>query len=119
MPQIEIPLKCISYNSYYRIYRGHYCISSEGRIFRDDMELHLNELLADNKPTNKKIKLTIHCYFEKNYRRDCDNLGKSVLDCLTHSKLIYLDDSQIYDLRILKYNNEKQNKIVIEWEVMD
>lgn len=119
MKSIEIPIKCISYNTYYRIFRGRYCISTAGREFRDEMLVHINEKLSDNEPTGDKFKMVIECYFTKNYRRDVDNLLKSVLDCITQSKKIYLDDSQVHELTVKKFNNQPNEKVVISWEIME
>ena len=116
-PTITIPIKAISYNRYYMIARGRYIITSTGRTFREEFEEALNEQLENYTPTDKHLKLGIDCYFKDNRRRDVDNMGKAILDCLTHSKKIFLDDSQIFELIIRKHNQETE-KIVIEWDEM-
>ena len=95
-----------SLNTYYRhISRGKLAgrtlLSERGRQYRIDS---LAAIYEQNVPTGlyqNRIGITIGACPPDNRKRDLDNLLKSVLDALTHTRVIR-DDSDIDDLRIVR-----------------
>jgi crossover junction endodeoxyribonuclease RusA len=59
------------------------------------------------------LEITIDLYPPDNRKRDIDNHIKAVFDAMTHSK-VWIDDSQIKDLRVRMRDIEKGGKAVIE-----
>lgn len=48
------------------------------------------------------------------FKPDCDNLSKGILDAL--NKLAYHDDSQVFDLRVIKKYSDKKMAVVTLYE---
>lgn len=93
---IKLPYKAITYNKYYRVWRGRMVISPEGREFK-------GKVVKDLYPFPKMeghIKLDITFNFKDRHIRDLDNLTKALLDSLKGK--IFDDDSEIYELATRK-----------------
>lgn len=58
------------------------------------------------------LKVEIYAYMPDRRTRDLDNLGKCILDAMTHCG-VWSDDSQIDDLRIIRCNVEKKGRILL------
>ena len=87
-----------SVNRYYRNLAGKTLISAEGRAFRKVVE----GLLAGRVSRfDGRLAVVITCCAPDRRRRDLDNLGKGLLDALTHAG-VWEDDSQIDDLRLVR-----------------
>lgn len=89
-----------SVNRYYRNVAGKTLISAEGRAYRSAVV----NLLAESRtapPMAGSVGVDIEAFMPDKRRRDLDNLLKGLLDALTHAGL-WLDDSQVVDLRIRK-----------------
>lgn len=86
-----------SVNRYYRNVSGVTKISAEGRAYRTAVV----NLLAESRtpPMAGTVAVDIEAFMPDRRRRDLDNLLKGLLDALTHAGL-WLDDSQVADLRI-------------------
>lgn len=86
-----------SVNRYYRNVAGKTLISAEGRAYRTAVV----NLLAENSAPLMvgDVAVEIEAFMPDRRRRDLDNLLKGLLDALTHAGL-WLDDSQVADLRI-------------------
>ena len=87
-----------SVNRYYRNVAGVTKISAEGRAYRAAVV----NLLAESRtapPLAGDVAVDIEAFMPDRRRRDLDNLAKGLLDALTHAGL-WLDDSQVADLRI-------------------
>ena len=87
-----------SVNRYYRNVAGVTKISAEGRAYRAAVV----NLLAEHRtvpPLAGAVAVDIEAHMPDRRRRDLDNLLKGLLDALTHAGL-WLDDSQVADLRI-------------------
>ena len=89
-----------SVNRYYRNVAGVTKISAEGRAYRQAMVNMLAESHSAP-PMAGAVSVDIEAFMPDRRRRDLDNLLKGLLDALTHAGL-WLDDSQIVDLRIRK-----------------
>ena len=89
-----------SVNRYYRNVAGITKISAEGRAYRQAV---IN-LLAEARtapPMAAPVAVSIEAFMPDKRRRDLDNLLKGLLDAMTHAG-VWLDDSQVVDLRIRK-----------------
>ncbi|MCG7932090.1 MAG: RusA family crossover junction endodeoxyribonuclease [Candidatus Thiodiazotropha lotti] len=76
-------------------------LSKAGREFR---KTAAGELLAQGGVFTEltgRLRVHLQAFPPDRRKRDLDNLPKSVLDALTHAK-VWLDDSQIDDLRITR-----------------
>jgi crossover junction endodeoxyribonuclease RusA len=87
-----------STNTYWRMFQNRMIISKAGREYRKAVQDAVM-LQKANKHFDCELVVTIEAYRPDNRRRDLDNLLKATLDSLTHAG-VYLDDSQIIDLRI-------------------
>jgi len=106
---IELPWPP-SVNTYWRTFQGRMIISAAGRKYRKDVQDAVM-LQKANKHIGGAVKITIEALRPDNRKRDLDNLLKATLDSLSHAG-VYLDDSQISDLRIF-WGKEKGGKLVI------
>tara|TARA_B000000565_G_C23774723_1_gene373624 strand:- start:1679 stop:2110 length:432 start_codon:yes stop_codon:yes gene_type:complete len=110
---IELPIMACSVNKYYRSWQGRVLISKDGRIFKKDVDMFLNNYVK----VKGKIKLTLILYFKDKRKRDLDNYNKVLIDCLKNR--LFEDDDQIYQLYMEKYIGCGFNKICINVESID
>jgi len=104
---IVLNLKAISYNIYYRIFRGRYIISPQGRHFRETVR----RIIEGSSKIEGKVHLTIEFRFKDRRLRDLDNLTKSILDAC--KGYLFDDDSQIYELHTKKVTGCDNDQILI------
>ena len=78
-------------------------LSKKGREYKRLSKIKLigEPMLSGN------LSLTIRCFPPSNRRYDCDNIPKLLLDSLTG--IVWEDDSQIHDLRIIKCAKDANN----------
>jgi len=107
---IEIPIMACSVNKYYRTWQGRVLISKDGREFKKQVDLLLNNYIK----VYGKIKLTIILYFKDKRKRDLDNYNKVLIDCLKNK--LFEDDDQIYQLYMEKHIGCGEDKICVEVE---
>ena len=105
---IEIPIMACSVNKYYRSWQGKVLISKDGREFKRQVDLLLNNYIK----VYGKIKLTIILYFKDKRKRDLDNYNKVLIDCLKNK--LFEDDDQIYQLYMEKHIGAGYNQISID-----
>ena len=104
---IELPIMACSVNKYYRSWQGRVLISKDGRIFKKDVDMFLNNYVK----VKGKIKLTLILYFKDKRKRDVDNYAKVLIDCLKNK--LFEDDDMIYKLYMEKHIAYGENKIEI------
>ena len=104
---IELPIMACSVNKYYRSWQGRVLISKDGREFKKEVDLLLNNY----EKILGKIKLTLILYFKDKRKRDLDNYNKVLIDCLKNK--LFEDDDQIYQLYMEKHIGCGYNKICI------
>lgn len=112
MLKIELPWPP-SVNSYWRTFQGRMLISKDGRAYRKAVQDAVTLNLA-NKHWEGQLKVEVEAFRPDNRKRDLDNLLKAILDGLAHGG-VYLDDSQIVDLRIF-WAVDKGGKVVVSIE---
>ena len=110
---IELPIMACSVNKYYRSWQGRVLISKDGRIFKNEVDMLLNNY----KKILGKIKLTLILYFKDKRKRDLDNYNKVLIDCLKNK--LFEDDDQIYQLYMEKHIACGFNKICISVESIE
>ena len=110
---IELPIMACSVNKYYRSWQGRVLISKDGREFKKEVELLLNNY----EKILGKIKLTLILYFKDKRKRDLDNYNKVLIDCLKNK--LFEDDDQIYQLYMEKHIACGFNKICIVVESIE
>lgn len=104
---IELPIMACSVNKYYRSWQGRVLISKDGRDFKKEVDLLLNNY----EKILGKIKLTLILHFKDKRKRDLDNYNKVLIDCLKNK--LFEDDDQIYQLYMEKHIGCGFNKISI------
>ena len=87
-----------SVNTYWRMFQNRMIISKAGREYRKAVQDAVM-LQKANKQIGCALVVCIEAFRPDNRKRDLDNLLKATLDSLSHAG-VYLDDSQITDLRI-------------------
>tara|TARA_B110000967_G_C18546252_1_gene393090 strand:- start:143 stop:598 length:456 start_codon:yes stop_codon:yes gene_type:complete len=107
LPLLELPIMACSVNKYYRSWQGRVLISKDGREFKKEMELLLNNY----EKIMGKIRLTLILHFKDKRKRDLDNYNKVLIDCLKNK--LFEDDDQIYQLYMEKHIGCGFNKISI------
>jgi crossover junction endodeoxyribonuclease RusA len=95
----------------YRVYKGRFIVSEEGRRFKAHMNDHI-ENMSGLVIMKGPLRMSVVFSFKDKRRRDVDNYLKSTLDCLTG--IIYDDDSQIMELHAYKVMGCKKEGIYIE-----
>ena len=110
---IELPIMAYSVNKYYRTWQGRVLISKDGRVFKNEVDMLLNNY----QKVLGKIKLTLILYFKDKRKRDLDNYNKVLIDCLKNK--LFEDDDQIYQLYMEKHIGCGYNKICINVESID
>ncbi len=110
MWEIELPWPP-SLNSIKAAVNGRLILSKKCRDYYMQCRVAVNSLyglkLTDD------LEVTIALYPPDNRKRDIDNHIKAVFDAMTHSK-VWIDDSQIKDLRVRMREIEKGGKAVIK-----
>jgi crossover junction endodeoxyribonuclease RusA len=100
---IKLPLPP-SINHYWRMARGRFYISDEGKLFR----MRTASLWGQREKMDGKLAIDIRVFPPDRRRRDVDNVVKPLLDALQHAGA-YNDDYQICNLHIERCEPEKNN----------
>jgi len=105
---IIIPIMACSVNKYYRSWQGRVLISKDGREFKKEIDVYLNNY----KKIKGKIYLKLILHFKDKRKRDVDNYAKVLIDCLKNK--LFEDDDQIYQLYMEKHIGTGYNQISID-----
>jgi len=90
-------------------------ISKDGRDYRKSVVSLVGE---SGLMLSGRLCVKVHAYMPDNRRRDLDNIFKVLLDSMTHAS-IWLDDSQIDDLQIIRKPVEKGGRIVVSIDIIE
>ena len=104
---IELPIMACSVNKYYRSWKGRVLISQDGREFKKQVQVHLDNY----EKILGKVELKLILYFKDKRKRDVDNYAKVLIDCLKNK--LFEDDDMIYKLYMEKHIGYGENKIEI------
>ncbi|MGE4471065.1 MAG: RusA family crossover junction endodeoxyribonuclease [Desulfovibrio sp.] len=108
-----------SVNRIWRAVNGRNILSKHGRLYRLAVKSVVVKARAQEEIPKGPIKGGLVCVLEvyppDNRRRDLDNVSKAILDGLTHAK-VWLDDSQVSDMRIVRSETVKNGKVVVRVE---
>lgn len=102
-------------NHYYRHVGPRVLISAQGRAYRANVLASVTEQGAPR--LKGRVRITAIAHPPDRRRRDLDNLWKSVLDSLTHARVIE-DDSLIDDLRIARAEPAKPGHLIVTVEAI-
>lgn len=97
-----------SVNHYWQSHGKIRYIGKSGLAFR----AHVKSIVGVTEPLEGDLSVTIEVMMPDKRKRDLDNLLKAPLDALAHAG-VYLDDSQIQDLRIVKMGVVKPGSLNI------
>ncbi len=98
-------------NTYYTVARGRKIMSKKGRDYKYGATIIAGSQWK-GEPLKGDITLFIRAYPPDKRKRDLDNILKPVLDSLTEAG-IYVDDSQVADLRIQRFRPSKRGRVEI------
>ena len=104
---ITLPIMACSVNKYYRSWKGRVLISQDGREFKKQVQVHLDNY----EKILGKVELKLILYFKDKRKRDVDNYAKVLIDCLKNK--LFEDDDMIYKLYMEKHIAYGENKIEI------
>lgn len=91
---------------------GRHLISAEGRAYRSAVHVALVEQLQRHPRLRQRLVVQVEAAPPDNRARDLDNLSKALMDALTHAGL-WVDDSQIDDVRVLRRLPQPGGRIVL------
>lgn len=110
--QFKIPIKALTYNTAYRIYRNRFCLTQEAKNFKKNVQDYLrnnyNNLVCSNKP----MVIYIEVGMKTKRRFDLDNVLKLIID--SFKGILYTDDHLIYEIYCKKFINQPNDFINIE-----
>ena len=101
-------------NTYWRNWQGRTRLSKKGRAYRSLVE-YSDDVVAWVKhyhPMPARLMMLIEVYPPDRRKRDLDNLPKGIQDGLQKAK-VYMDDSQIDDLRLIRKEIVKGGKVIV------
>ncbi|MDO6718831.1 RusA family crossover junction endodeoxyribonuclease [Psychrosphaera sp. 1_MG-2023] len=93
---------------------GRKFIKAPGRKYRNDVRIEVLSKRLDKK-IEGPIKVSILAFVPDNRKRDLDNINKSLLDAMQHAG-VYVDDTQIVDIRSVKKPVIKNGRVVVNIE---
>ena len=105
-----------SVNTYWRIWKGRILVSKKGREYRRTVA-KLSLCYGFRHYGKDRLRVTIYAHPPDKRRRDMDNLFKAPLDAL-QAAVVYVDDSQIDDLRIVRCDVAKPGCLKVKIEVI-
>lgn len=91
-------------NTYWRNVNGRQILSAEARAYKQ--RAALIALSTGARPMSGDVACVIDIYRPAR-RGDTDNFLKALLDCL--KGIAFVDDSQVSDIRIRRYDTDKAN----------
>jgi Holliday junction resolvase RusA-like endonuclease len=111
MVHLEFDLKLVSTNQLYKKSKFGIYLTKVGREFKQALaEQTVAQLPPDFVIFTGPIKADIELYFADGRKHDVDNV-KALID--SFESVIYVNDSQIFDLHITKKLKQETNKIII------
>lgn len=103
-------------------FKNRVVISARGQEYRTNQILSIKMQLYKQslKYIDTPLKCIIDLYLPDKRKRDIDNILKCLLDTLTHSG-VYVDDSLIYDLHVIKHKFDKSmsNFVIVKLEKLE
>lgn len=102
-------------NNYYGYDRrtGKKFIKKEGKEYRLKVIEILRQALPHRTPNLEKLSVWIVANVPDRRVRDLDNLNKALLDAISHAKVVWKDDYNIDDLRIVRGPVTKGGSVIV------
>lgn len=104
-----------SANAYWRSVNGRVLLSKEARTYRDRCTFAA-ALQWKAGMIHGELRVHADVYFP-NRRGDLDNRSKQILDAL--NGIAWVDDSQIYDLRLVRHLSKENPRVEITIEAIE
>lgn len=92
---------------------GRKFIKKEGKEYRLKVIEILRQALPKREPNTEKLSIWIVANVPDRRIRDLDNLNKALLDAISHSKVVWTDDYNIDDLRIVRGEVTKGGSVIV------
>ncbi len=96
-------------NTYWRHVGAKTLLSAKGRAYKVNVYARLMPLRL--RPITGRLWMEVDVYPPDNRRRDIDNLQKALWDSM--KGLVYLDDSQVDDFRVVRREVVRGGKVVV------
>lgn len=88
-------------------------IKAGGKAYRLQVIEILRQALPKREPNTEKLSVWIVANVPDKRVRDLDNISKALLDAITHAKVIWADDYNIDDLRIVRGSQIKGGSVTV------
>lgn len=110
--KVTITTPYVSTNALYTVnrYNGKRVLTKKARVHKESIAWEAKEQIGFKKPMAGVLVVEVHWYMPDNRKRDLDNI-KMVLDAL--SGVLWVDDSNIWQLRMFKYIDKEKPRMEI------
>ena len=88
-------------------------LSRAGRKYRDDAIYWIHHQSKRKEPLEGRLQVMIEAFVPDRRKRDLSNMPKAVEDAITKAGIIWVDDEQIDDLRIIRRPVTKPAYVVV------
>tara|TARA_A100001201_G_C4091093_1_gene202088 strand:- start:903 stop:1334 length:432 start_codon:yes stop_codon:yes gene_type:complete len=117
MPKPQITLKLPFPPSVNQLWRAipnrGMILSRAGRKYRDEAIYWIKEQSKRINPLGGRLEVLLEVYPPDRRKRDVSNIPKAVEDAITKAEIIWVDDEQIDDLRIIRREVRKPACVVV------
>ena len=109
---IKIDIIPLSYYQYLTHNKYRKYITKKGRIYKADIEKILTESMIGKEILDQDCNVDLIFYFNTKRKNDIDNYAKPILDFM--SDIVFTDDRLVIDLRIRKFYDKENPRILIK-----
>lgn len=105
-----------SINHYKSIFRKQIRLTVKGRKYLNDTAI-IAQSQCKGPPLEDRLSVKIYAYMPDRRKRDIDNILKPLIDAMMQGK-VFIDDSQIDDLHIIRGEVDKDKGIIVQISVI-
>ena len=117
MPKLELTLKLPFPPSVNQLWRAipnrGMVLSRAGRKYRDEAIYWIREQSKRTSPLEGRLEVLLEVFPPDRRKRDVSNIPKAVEDAITKAEIIWVDDEQIDDLRIVRREIQKPACVIV------
>ena len=88
-------------------------LSRAGRKYREDAIYWVHQQTQRTQPLTGRLQVLIEAFVPDRRKRDLSNMPKAVEDAITKAGIIWVDDEQIDDLRVIRRPVSKPASVVV------
>lgn len=92
---------------------GRKFIKKEGKEYRLKVIEILRQALPNRNPNQEKLSVWAVANVPDRRVRDLDNINKALLDAISHSNVVWTDDFNIDDLRVVRGEVTKGGSVIV------